>query len=77
MINNPATANLPTDTNLLARITFEEEEFNFDTVTEGDIVIHEFKFTNYCKVPLTILKARSSVDAPFQNGRKNPCRLVE
>lgn len=60
MINNPATAGMPTDTNLLARITFEEYEFDFGTVKEGDVVKHNFKFTNTGKVPLTILKARSS-----------------
>lgn len=60
MINNPATAGMPTDTNSLARITFEEAEFDFGTVKEGDVVKHNFKFTNTGKVPLTILKARSS-----------------
>lgn len=60
LIRNPATANMPTDTNQLARILFEEPEFNFGTVKEGDIVEHIFKFTNTGKVPLTILKCRSS-----------------
>ncbi len=60
MINNPATAGMPTDTNQLARIVFEESEFDFGTVKEGDVVTHSFKFTNTGKVPLTILKARSS-----------------
>jgi hypothetical protein len=60
MIHNPATANLPTDTNNLARITFEQPEFNFGTVQEGEVVTHNFKFTNTGKIPLTILKARSS-----------------
>ena len=60
MIKNPATANLPTDTNQLARITFDEPEFNFGTVNEGEVVTHSFTFTNTGKVPLTILKARST-----------------
>ncbi len=60
MINNPATAGMPTDTNQLARITFEESEYDFGTVKEGEVVKHTFKFTNTGKVPLTILKARSS-----------------
>ncbi len=60
MINNPATAGVPADTNSLARITFEETEFDFGTAKEGDVVKHSFKFTNTGKVPLTILKARSS-----------------
>ena len=60
LVRNPATANMPTDTNQLARILFEEPEFNFGTVKEGEIVEHIFKFTNTGKVPLTILKCRSS-----------------
>ena len=60
MIRNPATADLPTDTNQLARIIFQEPEFDFGEVTEGDIVTHHFKFTNTGKVPLTIMNARST-----------------
>ncbi|MFN0212698.1 MAG: DUF1573 domain-containing protein [Saprospiraceae bacterium] len=60
MIRNPATANMPTDTNQLARISFEQAEFDFGTVNEGTVVEHTFKFANTGKVPLTILKCRSS-----------------
>lgn len=60
LIRNPASANLPLDTNQLARITFDEPEFYFGTVNEGDEVNHVFRFTNTGKIPLTILKCRSS-----------------
>ncbi|MBL7806454.1 MAG: DUF1573 domain-containing protein [Saprospiraceae bacterium] len=60
LIRNPASANLPMDTNQLARITFQEKEFEFGTVNEGEIVEHTFRFTNTGKIPLTILKCRSS-----------------
>ena len=60
LIRNPATANMPTDTNQLARIQYEEPEFDFGTVKQGEIVEHVFKFTNVGKMPLTILKCRSS-----------------
>lgn len=60
LIHNPASATLPADTNQLARITYEQSEFDFGEVTEGAVVEHKFKFTNTGKVPLTILKARSS-----------------
>ncbi|MCC6463428.1 MAG: DUF1573 domain-containing protein [Saprospiraceae bacterium] len=60
MVRNPASANLPLDTNQLARITYAESEFEFGEVKEGDIVEHQFKFTNTGKVPLIILNARSS-----------------
>jgi hypothetical protein len=60
MVRNPATAGLPTDTTKLARITYEEAEFDFGKVKEGELVYHKFKFTNTGSVPLTILKCRSS-----------------
>lgn len=72
LVNNPATAGLPTDTNQLARIQFEEAEFNFGTVTEGDIVNHSFKFTNVGKVPLTILKARSTCGCTIPEWPEDP-----
>jgi hypothetical protein len=60
MVRNPISADAPVDTNNLARLTFSETEFDFGEVNEGDIVEHKYKFTNAGKVPLTILKARSS-----------------
>ena len=60
MVRNPATAGENMDTTQLARITYEEPSFDFGEATEGDVVVHHFKFTNTGKVPLTILKARSS-----------------
>lgn len=49
-----------TDTNQLARITYQEPEFNFGEVTQGDVVKHDFHFTNTGKVPLIITIARAS-----------------
>lgn len=60
LIRNPATANLPLDTNQLARIVYTQPEFNFGEVKEGTVVEHQFEFTNTGKIPLTILNARSS-----------------
>lgn len=60
IVRNPATADLPTDTNQLARITYEEREFDFGIAREGDVVEHDFKFTNTGKVALVISGARSS-----------------
>lgn len=57
MINNPLTANLPTDTNQLARIHFVETEFDFGEIKEGEVVVHRFQFSNTGQIPLTILKA--------------------
>jgi len=60
LVRNPVSADQNVDTSRLARITYEEPTFDFGEATEGDVVVHKFKFTNTGKVPLTILKARSS-----------------
>ncbi|MBK7939706.1 MAG: DUF1573 domain-containing protein [Lewinellaceae bacterium] len=60
LVRNPATAGQSTDTTQLARITYDESTFDFGEAVEGEVVVHKFKFTNTGKVPLTILKARSS-----------------
>ncbi len=72
LVRNPATANMPTDTNMLARIKFDEPEFDFGTVNEGHIVEHTFKFTNTGKVPLTILNCRSSCGCTVPEWPENP-----
>lgn len=72
MIHNPATADMPTDTNQLARMVFDEPEFDFGTVKEGEIVKHIFKFTNVGKVPLTVLKARSTCGCTIPEWSEEP-----
>lgn len=72
MVHNPVTANQPADTSQLARITYEESEFDFGQATEGEVVVHKFKFTNTGKVPLTILKARSSCGCTIPEYPEDP-----
>lgn len=60
IIRNPATANAPLDTVNVAKISFEEPEYDFGEVTEGEEVTHVFRFTNTGKVPLLITDARST-----------------
>lgn len=43
-----------------AEISFEAQSFDFDTVTEGQIVSHVFTFTNTGTEPLIIVDARGS-----------------
>jgi hypothetical protein len=59
LIRNPVSANTPLDTNQLARITFNEPEFDFGSAKSGEVVLHKFKFVNTGKVALTILNARA------------------
>jgi len=72
LIRNPVSANTPLDTNQLARIVFEEIEFDFGTINEGDIVEHRYKFTNTGKVALSILNARSSCGCTTPEWPKDP-----
>lgn len=60
IIRNPIGDGQPLDTTKLARITFEEKEFEFGTVNEGEFVTHAFKFKNNGAVPLVINECRSS-----------------
>lgn len=43
-----------------ANFKFNEEEFNFGTIKQGESVTHEFNFTNVGNEPLIISKAEGS-----------------
>jgi len=60
IIRNPISANAVTDTVNVAKIEFQETEYDFGTVVSGKMVFHEFKFTNTGKIPLLINEARST-----------------
>lgn len=59
IIRNPISAN-NSDTVNVAKLTFEENEFDFGEIDEGGIVKHTFNFTNTGKAPLLITHARST-----------------
>lgn len=44
----------------LPEFTFQEEEFDFGLIQEGEVVTHDFKFTNTGEVPLVISAANGS-----------------
>ncbi len=60
IIRNPVSSDNSVDTVNVAKMTFEEEVFDFGEVNQGDIVEHVFKFTNTGKIPLLISNARST-----------------
>lgn len=61
IIRSPVDGNEATmDTAQVAKMTFENNEFKFGEVPEGEVVEHEFKFTNTGSLPLLITKARST-----------------
>ncbi|GAA4830600.1 DUF1573 domain-containing protein [Algivirga pacifica] len=44
----------------LAQMTFEEREFDFGEIKQGDVVEHVFTFTNSGEVPLKIMNVRTT-----------------
>ena len=66
LINNPATANTPEaqpdvkPEGPLPAMSFEESEFDFGDINQGDVVEHTFKFTNTGDAPLIIENASAS-----------------
>ncbi|MBN2893899.1 MAG: DUF1573 domain-containing protein [Bacteroidales bacterium] len=42
------------------KIEFEEMSFSFDTINEGDVIVHEFNFTNTGESDLVIRKTQTS-----------------
>ena len=72
IIRNPVDANDVVDTVNVAKITFDEKRYNFGTVNEGDIVRHEYKFTNTGKAPLIIALAKSTCGCTIPDWPKEP-----
>jgi len=83
IIRNPVSADSPEDTVNVAKITFEEEIYDFGEVKEGLVVEHVFAFTNTGKAPLLISGARSTCgctvpewpQAPIAPGEKGEIKV--
>ena len=53
-------------------MTFQETEYDFGTINEGDVVEHIFKFTNTGKAPLVIVSAKGSCGCTVPEWPKEP-----
>jgi len=51
---------------------FKEEEFNFGTIKQGDVVTHEFEFTNNGAEPIIISSAQGSCGCTVPTWPKEP-----
>ena len=75
----PATTTAPTPAvkeekpeGPLPAFEFEEEEFDFGTINEGDIVEHTFNFKNTGDAPLIIQSAKGSCGCTVPSWPKDP-----
>lgn len=72
IVNNPNTASGEADASELPQIVFEEEVFDFGTITQGEKVKHLFKFTNTGKSDLIISSARGTCGCTVPKWSKKP-----
>ncbi len=76
LINNPETASNANENNVneadLPIMTFNEEEFNFGQINEGDVVTHNFAFTNTGHNDLIISNAKASCGCTIPYYPKEP-----
>lgn len=72
IIRNPVTANGVIDSVNVAKMDFAVDTFYFGTVKEGEVVRHEFEFTNTGTVPLLIYDARSTCGCTIPKYEKAP-----
>lgn len=74
LVNNPRSA-AGTDTaalKSLATMDFTDTLFDFGTIHEGEIVTHDFRFTNNGKKPLIISNAAGSCGCTVADFPKEP-----
>jgi hypothetical protein len=74
LIRNPVDAGVDNiDTVNVAKLTFDESnEYAFGSVKEGEVIEHDFTFTNTGKVPLLITRARSTCGCTVSDYTEQP-----
>lgn len=72
LVNNPISADTPTDLSQLAKMEFEEIVYDFGKLKEGDKVEHTFKFKNTGKSPLVISEAKGSCGCTVPEYPRSP-----
>lgn len=68
------TAITPDNVEALTSIVFEEESFDFGTITQGEKVEHTFKFTNTGSNDLVIVSAKGSCGCTIPKWPKEPIK---
>lgn len=72
MVGIPSSADGGIDKSELPEIEFEEEEFDFGTITQGEKVSHEFKFENTGAKDLIISNAYADCGCTVAEVPKKP-----
>ena len=58
------------------KFTFNQEEYNFGDIRDGDIVSHVFKFTNTGNAPLIISKATAACGCTVPQWPRQPIPVL-
>lgn len=74
IVNNPLTANGSGNPDELAEISFEETQFNFGEIIQGQVVENDFVFTNTGKNDLVIYDAKGSCGCTVPEWPKEPIK---
>jgi hypothetical protein len=72
MVHIPATASEGVDRGDLPEMKFENEEFDFGTITQGEKVSHDFKFENTGETDLVISSASGDCGCTVAEVPKKP-----
>ena len=70
--DKPTLSNVGNEDPNQAAFKFNEEEFNFGTIMQGDQVKHDFEFTNTGKEPIIISNAAGSCGCTVPEWPKEP-----
>lgn len=73
VVNNTASANGKSNANL-PEIKFDEEEWDFGKITQGEKVSHEFRFKNTGSKNLVISSAQGSCGCTIPEWPKEPVK---
>lgn len=72
IVNNPNSASENVDAENLPVMSFEEELYDFGSISEGEKVQHDYSFTNSGKSDLVIASARGSCGCTVPDWPKKP-----
>lgn len=61
----------------LPELTFDENRYDFGTISQGEVVEHEFTFTNTGEAPLKVMKAAPSCGCTVPDWSRDPIQPGE